>query len=80
MEFDTEDQVLSKQEMEVSKQEMESFLPLPGLGSKTFYYKIFHIFSKENDIDLINRKWNYPNKKCNHQTHFQAFNQKHIFY
>ena len=32
---------LSKQEMESSKQEMELFLPLPGLGSKYFFYKCF---------------------------------------
>ena len=32
--------------MELSKQEMELFILLPGLGSKNFFYKIFVIRSK----------------------------------
>ena len=35
----------SKQEMELFKQEMEIFLPLPGLWSKNFFYKMFLIRS-----------------------------------
>ena len=65
--------------MELSKQEMELFLPLPGLWSKNFFYKMFLICSKGFKIDFQNRKWNYPNRKRNYFSHFQAFNQNTSF-
>ena len=42
----------SKQEMELSKQEMELFIPFPGLWSKIFFYQKFFIYTKEFKIDL----------------------------
>ena len=42
----------SKQEMELSKQEMEIFLTLPGLWSKHFFFNIFLIFTREFKIGL----------------------------
>ena len=36
--------LFSKHKMELSKQEMELFLPLSGLWYKTFFYKIFFSF------------------------------------
>ena len=69
----------SKQEMELSKQEMEIFLPLPGLWSKNFFYKIFLIWSKGFKMDFPNRKWNYPNRKWNYFSHFHASDQKTSF-
>ena len=65
--------------MELSKQEMELFLPLPGLWSKNFFYKMSLIFSKGLKIDFQNRKWNCPNRKWNHFSHFQASDQKTSF-
>ena len=53
----------SKQEMELFKQEMEWFIPFPGLLSKNFFYNIFSIFTKELKMDFLNGKWNYPNSK-----------------
>ena len=50
---------ISEQETELSKQEMELFIPLPALWSKNFLYKMFHIFNKEFEIVFWNRKWNY---------------------
>ena len=42
--------------MELSEQEMELFLPLPGLWSKNLLYKMFLIYSKGHKIDFQNRK------------------------
>ena len=42
----------SIQEMELSEQEMELFLPLPGLSSKNFFHNIFFILTKEFKIDF----------------------------
>ena len=42
----------SKQEKELSEQEIELFLSLPGLWSKNFCYSIFSIFTKEFKIDF----------------------------
>ena len=36
--------------MELSKQEMELFIPLLALWWKNFLYKMFHIFTKEFEI------------------------------
>ena len=55
---------------------MELFLPLPDLGSKNFFYKMFLICSKGFKIDFQNRKWNYPNRKWNYFSHFQASDQE----
>ena len=48
-----------KQEMELSKQEMELFLLFPNLKSKNFFYKMFLNFFNEFKAGLENRKWNY---------------------
>ena len=42
----------SKQEMQLSKQEMESFYLLPGLWLKNFFYKMFLIFTEVFKIDF----------------------------
>ena len=65
--------------MELSKQEMELFLPLPGFWSKNLFYKRFFIWSKEFKINFQNRKWNYPNMKWNYFTHFQVSDKKTCF-
>ena len=39
--------LFSKREMELSKQEMELFLPIPGLWSKNFFYIILFISTKK---------------------------------
>ena len=62
----------SKQEMELSKQEMEIFLPLIGLWPKNFFYNIFSILTKEFKICFQNGKWNYPNRNWNYFSHFRA--------
>ena len=41
-----------KQEIELSKQEMELFLLLPDLQSKNFFYKKFLTFQNESKTDL----------------------------
>ena len=46
----------SKQKKELSKQEMELFLPFPCLWSKNFLYKMLYIFPKEFKIDFQNRR------------------------
>ena len=69
----------SKQEMELSKQEMELFIPFPGLWSKNFFYNIFSILTKEFKIVFQNRKWNFPNRKLNYFSHFQASDQTKSF-
>ena len=66
----------SKQEMELFKQEMELFLPLPGLWSNNFFYNIISISTNEFKINFQNRKWSYPNRKWNYFFHFQASDQK----
>ena len=65
--------------MELSKQEMELYLPLPGLWSKNFFYKMFLIWSKEFKINFQNRKWNYTNRKWNFFSQFQASDQNTSF-
>ena len=45
--------------MVLSKQEIESFLPLPGLWSKNFFFKMCLTFIKVFKINFQNRKWNY---------------------
>ena len=49
--------------MELFQQEMELFLPPPGLRLNNFFYNIFSELTKEFKIDFQNRKWNYPNRK-----------------
>ena len=46
----------SKQAMELSKKQIELFLPLLSLWSKNFVYKMFHIFPKEFEINSQNMK------------------------
>ena len=62
----------SKWEMELFKQEMELFPPLPGLWSNNSFYNIISISTKEFQIDFQNRKWN-------HFSSFQASVQKTSF-
>ena len=62
--------------MELSKQEIELLLLLPGLWSKNFSYKMFLIRSKGFKINFQNRKWNYSKRKWNYFSHFQASDQK----
>ena len=38
--------------MELSKQEMELFIPLPGPWSKNLFYEMFLIWSKEFKINF----------------------------
>ena len=66
--------------MELSKQEIDLFLILPGLWSKNFFSKTFLIFTKDINIDFHSRKWNYQNRKWNYFSHFQASDQKTFFY
>ena len=65
--------------MELSKQEMNLFLPPPGLWWKNFFNKMLLIWSKGFKIDFQNRKWNYPNRKWNYFSHLQASGQKTSF-
>ena len=65
--------------MELSKQEMELFLHLPGLRSKNFFYEMFLIRSKGFKINFQNRKQNYPNRKWNYFSTFQSSDQKTYF-
>ena len=65
--------------MDFSKQEMELFLPLLGLWSKNFFYKMFLIWSNGLQINFQNKKWNSPNRKRNHLSNIQAFDQKTSF-
>ena len=47
---------LSKQEIDLSKQEMELFLLLPDLQSKNFFYITFLTFQNESKTGFENRK------------------------
>ena len=58
---------------------MELFLPLPGLWSNNFFYKMFQIWSKRFKINFQNGKWNHQNRKWNYFYHFQAFDQNTSF-
>ena len=62
--------------MELSKQEMELFLLLRDLKSKTFFYKKFLTFKSESKTCFENRKYNYPNRKWNYFSYFLTSNQK----
>ena len=44
---------LSKQEIELSKQEMESFLLFPDLQSKNFFYKKFLAFKNKSKTNFV---------------------------
>jgi hypothetical protein len=68
-----------KQEIELSKQEMELFFPLPDFCSKNFFYKMFFIQSEEFKTGFGNRKWNYLNRKWNYFSHFLNSDQKTSF-
>ena len=59
--------------MELSKQDMKLFLPLPGLQSKNFYYNMIVICSRGFKIYFKNRKQNHPNRKWNYFSHFKTF-------
>ena len=47
-----------KEEMELSKQEMELFLLLLDLWSNNFFYKMVPTFTNKFKTGLKNRKWN----------------------
>ena len=64
----------SKQEMELSKQEVELFL----LIKKLILQNVFHLFQGFQN-KFLNRKWNYPNRKGNYFSYFQVFDQKTSF-
>ena len=62
--------------MEFCKQEMELFNPFPGRRWKSFFFKMFHIFTEEFYIDFWNRKWNCQNRKWNYLSPFKAYDKK----
>jgi hypothetical protein len=62
--------------MELSKQEMELFLPFPVIGSKNFLNKSIPIWSNDSNMVFRNRKWNYLNRKWNYFSPFQSSDQK----
>ena len=65
--------------MELSKQEMELFLPLPVIGLKNFFNKRFLIRPNNCKMVFRNRKWNYLNRKWNYFSPFQSLDQKTSF-
>ena len=68
-----------KQEMELSKQEMEYFLTFPVIGSKNFFNKSIPNWSADSKMDFRNRKWNYLNRNWNYFSPFQLSDQKTPF-
>jgi hypothetical protein len=62
--------------MELSKQEMELFLPFPVIGSKNFFNKIISIWSNDSKMGFRNRKYNYLNRKWNYFSPFQSSDRK----
>ena len=64
------------QEMELSKEEMELFLPFPVIRSKNFLYKSFPIWSTASKLVIRNRKLNYLNRKWNYFSPFWSSDQK----
>ena len=64
-----------KRELELSKQEMELFLPFSVIVSKNFFYKRSLIWSNHSKIVFRNRKWNHLNRKWNHFSLLQALDQ-----
>jgi hypothetical protein len=62
--------------MELSKQEMELFLPLPVIGLKIFFNKRFLIRPNNCKMVFRNGKWNYLNRKWNYFSPFQSSDQK----
>ena len=69
-----------KQEIELSKQEMELFFLLPDLWSNNFFYKMFLNFINEFKACFENRKWNYPNRKWNYFSYFLTSDRKNFYY
>jgi hypothetical protein len=62
--------------MELSKQEMELFLPFPLNGSKNFFDKSIPICSNDSKMVFRNRKCNSLNRKWNYFPPFQSSDQK----
>ena len=62
--------------MELSKQEMELFLPFPVIGSQNFFNKSISNWSKDSKMDFRNRKLNYVNRKWNYFFPFWSSDQK----
>jgi hypothetical protein len=62
--------------MELSKQEMELFLPFLVIGSKDLFNKSIPIWSNKSKMVFRNRKWNYLNRKWNYFSPFQSSDQK----
>ena len=68
-----------KEEMNLSKQEMELFLLFTDHWSKNFFYKMFLNFINEFKAGFENRKWNYPNREWNYFSYFLTSDQKTSF-
>jgi hypothetical protein len=62
--------------MELSKQEMELFLPFLFIGSKNFFNKTIPIWYNDSKMVFINRKWNYLNRKWIYFSPFYSSDQK----
>jgi hypothetical protein len=65
--------------MELSKQEIDLFLPFPVIELKNVFNKIFLIWSNDFNMVFRNRKWNYLNRKWNYFSPFQSSDQKKLF-
>jgi hypothetical protein len=62
--------------MELSKQEMELFLPFSVVRSKNFFNKSSPIWSNDFKMVFRNRKWKYLYRKWNYFSPFQSSDQK----
>jgi hypothetical protein len=62
--------------MELSKQEMELFLPFLVIRSKNFFNKLSPIWSNDSKMVFRNRKWNDLNRKWNYFSSFHSSDQK----
>jgi hypothetical protein len=62
--------------MELSKQEMELFLPFPVITSKNFFDKSIPVWPNDSKLVFRNRKWKYLNRKWNYFFPFQLSDQK----
>jgi hypothetical protein len=62
--------------MELSKQEMELFLPFPVIGSQNFFNKSIPIWSNDSKMGFRNRIWIFLNRKWNYFSPFQSSDQK----
>ena len=77
---------LSKQEIELSKQEMDLFLLLPDLQSKNFFYKKFLTFKNESktgfwkqEIELSKQEMELTKQKMELFLPFPELGSKNFF-